>query len=75
MAVLVLGLDGFKNVNDTLGHAVGDALLNAAADRLRASLGEPDKLARLGGDEFAILQICERATEQRRELGVSGSST
>ena len=69
LAVLVLGLDGFKNVNDTLGHAVGDALLNAAADRLRASLGESDKLARLGGDEFAILQISNEQPSSAASLG------
>ena len=74
LAVLVLGLDGFKNVNDTLGHAVGDALLNAAADRLRASLGEPDRLARLGGDEFAILQI-RTSNRAAPRAWVSGSST
>jgi diguanylate cyclase (GGDEF)-like protein len=57
LAVLFLDLDGFKDVNDTLGHSVGDALLKAIADRLRAAVGETDKIARLGGDEFAILQV------------------
>jgi diguanylate cyclase (GGDEF)-like protein/PAS domain S-box-containing protein len=55
-AVLLLDLDRFKHVNDTLGHAVGDALLRETAVRLKASLRETDVLARLGGDEFAIVQ-------------------
>jgi len=55
-AVLLLDLDRFKYVNDTLGHAVGDALLRETAVRLKGSLRETDVLARLGGDEFAIVQ-------------------
>jgi len=55
-AVLLLDLDRFKHVNDTLGHAVGDALLRETAVRLKASLRDTDVLARLGGDEFAIVQ-------------------
>ncbi len=54
-AILCLDLDRFKNVNDTLGHSVGDQLLRAAANRLRLALGENDFVARLGGDEFAII--------------------
>lgn len=56
-AVLCLDLDGFKFVNDTLGHPVGDMLLKAVGERLRASIGEGDLAARIGGDEFAIIQM------------------
>ena len=55
LSLLLLDLDGFRAVNDTLGHQVGDALLVAVAERLRACLGNADIAARLGGDEFAIL--------------------
>jgi len=56
LAVLVLGLDNFKAINDTLGHGVGDMLLRAVAKRLRSTLREEDAVARLNSDEFAILQ-------------------
>jgi diguanylate cyclase (GGDEF)-like protein len=55
-SVLMLDLDRFKNVNDSLGHAAGDALLREVASRLRSALRGTDVLARLGGDEFAIIQ-------------------
>ena len=63
VAVLVLGLDNFKAVNDTLGHAIGDKLLRGVAKRLRSTLREEDKLARLNSDEFAIVQSGLRRPE------------
>ena len=58
LAVLCLDLDHFKDINDSLGHPVGDALLKEVAGRLGQCITENDTVARLGGDEFAIVQFC-----------------
>ncbi|MBR0791811.1 EAL domain-containing protein [Bradyrhizobium manausense] len=62
-SILMLDLDRFKNVNDSLGHGAGDALLRLVAQRLKSAVRATDVLARLGGDEFAIIQ--ESSEDQR----------
>lgn len=56
-SILMLDLDRFKAVNDSLGHAIGDSLLRAVGDRLRRLVRDSDVVARLGGDEFAVIQV------------------
>jgi diguanylate cyclase (GGDEF)-like protein len=63
-AVLLIDLDGFKQINDTRGHQTGDALLMQVAARLRLACGPDDLVMRLGGDEFAIVRLCR---QQRRD--------
>jgi len=58
LAIFCLDLDHFKEINDSLGHPVGDALLKEVARRLGECITEHDTVARLGGDEFAIVQFC-----------------
>jgi diguanylate cyclase (GGDEF)-like protein len=71
LALLFLDLDDFKSVNDTMGHATGDALLVAVSERIRGCLREGDVAARLGGDEFAIIvntKNVEEATAVARRI-------
>jgi diguanylate cyclase (GGDEF)-like protein/PAS domain S-box-containing protein len=63
--VFVLDLDRFKNVNDSLGHPAGDAMLKEIAARLKPLLRETDVLARLGGDEFAVIQVGKESPRER----------
>ncbi|HXZ95993.1 MAG TPA: diguanylate cyclase [Burkholderiales bacterium] len=69
VGVLFLDLDGFKGVNDRLGHNVGDQLLKAVADRISASVRKTDMVARLGGDEFVIVQSDLEKPEAVHALG------
>jgi diguanylate cyclase (GGDEF)-like protein len=85
-ALILIDLDGFKKVNDSLGHLAGDSLLVAAAGRMRMAIREQEFIARLGGDEFAILvravddqvlpsSLCERIiTAMAEPISVWGTS-
>ncbi len=66
IALLSLDLDNFKTVNDTLGHATGDAVLVAVAERVRGCIRDMDVAARLGGDEFAAILIADEPEEAMR---------
>jgi diguanylate cyclase (GGDEF)-like protein len=67
-AVLLIDVDRFRDVNDTLGHHTGDALLRAVGDRLREQLTETVTVARLGGDEYAVLLPCLSETFQAEQV-------
>jgi diguanylate cyclase (GGDEF)-like protein len=67
-AIICLDLDNFKQVNDTLGHPIGDGLLVGVSNRLSSCLRETDTLARLGGDEFAIIQVGVQQPEDAASL-------
>jgi diguanylate cyclase (GGDEF)-like protein len=68
VAVMCLDIDQFKNVNDSLGHMAGDALLKCVSDRFRECLREDDTVARLGGDEFGIVLTAADAFDHASQL-------
>ncbi|MDO8313037.1 MAG: GGDEF domain-containing protein [Sideroxyarcus sp.] len=67
IAVLYMDLDGFKLINDTLGHDAGDALLRETAKRVVACVRESDTVARMGGDEFTVI-LCNARTPRSIDL-------
>jgi diguanylate cyclase (GGDEF)-like protein len=68
LALMIVDLDGFKDVNDTHGHPVGDKLLVEVGRRLRSLIGPHDQIGRLGGDEFALIQRPEKEGSDARRL-------
>lgn len=70
VTILLADLDGFKEINDTLGHAAGDELLKVVAKRIKRAAGKPITIARLGGDEFALL-FCDIEIDQATAIAAS----
>jgi diguanylate cyclase (GGDEF)-like protein len=68
LALLYIDLDNFKDVNDTLGHAVGDALLQQVSARIESELRQGETVGRIGGDEFALLQVDPDGASRASEL-------
>ena len=68
IAVLLIDLDRFRDINDTLGHQAGDRLLKLAGRRLAECIGSRDTLARFGGDEFAIVQLAAEPAKDAASL-------
>ncbi|ADV81124.1 GGDEF domain-containing protein [Terriglobus saanensis] len=68
VALITIDLNGFKKINDTLGHPAGDEILKAVASRLQSTLRATDTVARLGGDEFSIIVTDSLDAEQTRHL-------
>jgi diguanylate cyclase (GGDEF)-like protein len=66
--VIFVDLDHFKQINDTLGHHIGDLLLQQVAERLRAGVREVDTVSRLGGDEFLVILPELRQTDDARNI-------
>jgi len=69
-SVVFIDLDGFKNVNDTLGHSFGDKLLVQVSRRLQSGLRNSDILLRIGGDEFALVLTCIESRQQAHDISV-----
>jgi diguanylate cyclase (GGDEF)-like protein len=70
VAVCMLDIDHFKRINDSLGHADGDALLTAVSQRLLSTLRETDTIARMGGDEFVIVMPDFNSLEDVKRCGL-----
>jgi diguanylate cyclase (GGDEF)-like protein len=68
VALLYLDLDRFKDINDTLGHPIGDALLRMTAERLSGCVNDVERIARLGGDEFAVICVASRQPDEAEIL-------